>query len=411
MSKFKKPFVHAIFSILVCSMLISSIIILGENSNIVRAATTYQVTFATSGSGSTSPSGVLTYNSSQQVSISATPSSGFSFSSWSVSPSGAATFGNLASASTTATINGSCTITATFVQATYQVSFVVSGLGSIIPSGNQSYPSGQVVVLAATPNNGFVFGSWSASPSNATIFQDTFSPSSWVIIYGNCNITATFNLAQYQVTFAVSGNGLTSPSGTQSYLPGQQVPISATAGSGYSLASWGVSPSGAATFGNAVSASTTATINGNCTLTASFTQDAATPTPTTTSTPTPTLTLTPTPTPTSNISSTLTPTPTPSTKATPSPTTSHLTPTPLSTATSTSNKSKTDLLSVLPFSLIDLSLFFAVLSIILVPTSKLVPRYYQMIPSVIRKLEVAALVVSSLFLLTAAWQVITAIIG
>jgi hypothetical protein len=88
-----------------------------------------------------------------------------------------------------------------------------------------------------------------------------------------------------------------------------------------------------------------------------------------------------------------------------------VTPTPLSTATSTTYTSNTGVLSFLPFNLIDISLFFAVLSIILVPTSKLVPRYYQMIPSVIRKLEVAALVVSSLFLLTAAWQVITAIIG
>jgi hypothetical protein len=69
------------------------------------------------------------------------------------------------------------------------------------------------------------------------------------------------------------------------------------------------------------------------------------------------------------------------------------------------------LLAFLPFSLIDLSLFFAVLAIFLVPTSKLIPRYYQMIPSQVRKLELAALVVSSLFLLTAAWQVVVTILG
>ena len=56
-------------------------------------------------------------------------------------------------------------------QAAYQVSFAVSGLGSTNPSGIQSYSSGQVVVLSATPNSGFAFGSWSASPSNAATFQ------------------------------------------------------------------------------------------------------------------------------------------------------------------------------------------------------------------------------------------------
>jgi hypothetical protein len=65
----------------------------------------------------------------------------------------------------------------------------------------------------------------------------------------------------------------------------------------------------------------------------------------------------------------------------------------------------------LPFNLVDISLFFAVLAIILVPTSKLIPRYYQMIPSLVRKLELAALVVSVLFLLTAAWQVGAAILS
>jgi hypothetical protein len=65
----------------------------------------------------------------------------------------------------------------------------------------------------------------------------------------------------------------------------------------------------------------------------------------------------------------------------------------------------------LPLNLIDISLLFAFLAIILVPTSKLLPRYYQVTPSSIRKLEYAALVVSLLFLLTAAWQVIIAALG
>ena len=171
------------------------------------------------------------------------------------------------------------------------------------------------------------------SPSGAAQIGDNSSTSTFAIIYGSCNITANFNLASFRLILLQLVIVRLRPSGLQSYLPGSQVSVSAVAGSGFSFASWSVSPSGMATFLDAASASTMATINGNCTLTAYFNQISPTPTPATTPTPTPTSTISSTATPTN--SSTSTPTPTPTGTVNPTKTPLQSTPTPLSTATPT----------------------------------------------------------------------------
>ncbi|HLN46624.1 MAG TPA: hypothetical protein VK209_13035 [Candidatus Sulfotelmatobacter sp.] len=63
-----------------------------------------------------------------------------------------------------------------------------------------------------------------------------------------------------------------------------------------------------------------------------------------------------------------------------------------------------------PLGFWDISLFLAVLSIILLPTSKLIPRYYGMVETLIRRLEIAALTVSALFLITVAVRLMTTIL-
>jgi hypothetical protein len=84
-------------------------------------------------------------------------------------------------------------------------------------------------------------------------------------------VTATYQ-KEYQVTVTSSPStaGSTSPSGTAWYNAGASVSISATAGPGYTFASWSSSTS-AITIASTTSPSTTATINGAGTITASFT--------------------------------------------------------------------------------------------------------------------------------------------
>ena len=74
----------------------------------------FYVTMTASGPGTTSPSGSAWYNAGASISIRATPSSGHTFVDWS-SSTAEITIANAKSASTTATINGSGTMTATFV--------------------------------------------------------------------------------------------------------------------------------------------------------------------------------------------------------------------------------------------------------------------------------------------------------
>jgi hypothetical protein len=75
---------------------------------------------------------------------------------------------------------------------------------------------------------------------------------------------------QYQVSFAVSpsGRGTTTPSGTNVWEDAGVISISATANPGYAFSSW--SATGSITIANPSSASTTATISGLGTITATF---------------------------------------------------------------------------------------------------------------------------------------------
>jgi hypothetical protein len=75
--------------------------------------TQYQISFAVnpSGSGSTSPSGTNVWEDAGQLAVSATPSTGYTFSSW-ASDTASITFAYTSIPSTTATIGGPGTITA-----------------------------------------------------------------------------------------------------------------------------------------------------------------------------------------------------------------------------------------------------------------------------------------------------------
>ncbi len=239
---------------------------------------TYPVLFANSGGGTstTSPSGTQTYGHGQIVPINVSVATGYSFMSWNAT--GSIIIANPTLTSTTATINGAGTITATFNQSPYQVSFATRGGGSskTSPSGSQTYTAGQRITITANAANGYRFISWSSSGS--ITFTNSSSPITTATINTAGTITATFdatiNPITCQVSFTTKGGvGSTiSPSGTQTYTTSQQITVTANSGSGYVFANWSASPSGSASFDNANSATTKVAIQGSCTITAYFTQ-------------------------------------------------------------------------------------------------------------------------------------------
>jgi cell division septation protein DedD len=137
-------------------------------------------------------------------------------------------------------------------------------------------------------------GTGSVSPSGAASAM-TFTISAPSTVAWNWK-------TQYLVSFAVSpsGDGTTSPSGTNSWQDAGSISISGTSSYNYRFSSWSAdTPS--ITFGNSNTASTIAVISGPGNITANFVASpAATPTPTPVHTPTPTNSPTSSPQPTAS---------------------------------------------------------------------------------------------------------------
>jgi xyloglucan-specific exo-beta-1,4-glucanase len=114
-----------------------------------------------SGSGSVSPSSG-TYDTGKNVTLIATPASGYQFVSWSGDASGT-------NAITTVTMNSSKHVVANFAQQqTYRLSTLVSPFGSgtvTLSSPGGTYVSGTNVTLVATAAYGYRFGWWSGDAS------------------------------------------------------------------------------------------------------------------------------------------------------------------------------------------------------------------------------------------------------
>jgi len=214
--------------------------------------------------GTALTSGVAaTFNAGTSVSLQATPSANYTFTSWS---------GSLTSTINPATItmNGNKTITATFTEiVTYSLTVTftngtVTANGTALTSGvAATFNAGTSVSLQATPSANYIFTSWSGSLTGST------NPAT-ITMNGNKTITATFTPAvnySLTVTFAngtVTANGTALTSGVAvSYPSGTSVILEATPSAGYNFSSWSGSLTGSTN-------PETITMNGNKTISAIF---------------------------------------------------------------------------------------------------------------------------------------------
>ncbi len=238
--------------------------------------TQYQLTTAVTpaGSGTVSPncpSGCW-YNSGSNVSLQASPSSGFSFSSW----SGGLT-GNPTSVPMTAPQN----VTATFVSNGNLVAITIasspSGLTITVDGSNVTTPhtfnwspgTAHTIATTATQNAGqstqYVFTSWS---DGGALSHSINTPSS------AATFTASFT-TQYQLTTQHSPHGSISVSPTCSgsgcyFAAGTVVTLTAIPDSGYSFTGWSGATTGTAN-------PTTITMTAPASVGASFARGASRP--------------------------------------------------------------------------------------------------------------------------------------
>ena len=152
-----------------------------------------------SGGGTVNPSGTSWRDSGQSVSVSATASSGYAFSTWS---------GDLSSSAnpSSMTMNGPKRVTANFSQNqhTLTVSISPSGAGTVSKSPEKStYGYGDQVTLTATPSLAYVFNNWTGGATGTT------NPVT-LTINGNKTVTAFFSTP---AVLAPQG-GLVIPSGS-----------------------------------------------------------------------------------------------------------------------------------------------------------------------------------------------------
>ena len=154
---------------------------------------TTQYTLSTSvspaGSGSINPAGANWYNGGQSVSLSATASTGYTFSNWS---------GSLTHSTnpTSITMDGPKNVTANFSQNQYTLTVNInpSNSGSVTKSPNKSaYLHGEQVTLSASANSGYVFNSWSGSATGSS------NPVA-LTMNGNKAVTGNFSSASENVT-------------------------------------------------------------------------------------------------------------------------------------------------------------------------------------------------------------------
>jgi len=185
---------------------------------------------------------VCSYNyvSGAQVTLTATPSSGWVFGNW----SGCDQVNNNVC---TVTMNNNRTVTPTFTP-TYQLTVsktgngtVTSGDGYINCGGtcSHTYTSGAVVTLTASPDPNWVFTSWSGCDQvNNNVCT--------VTVNNNRTATATFT-PTYQLTVTETGSGtVTSSDGyiscgstcSHTYVSGTVVTLTASPAQGWGFASW-----------------------------------------------------------------------------------------------------------------------------------------------------------------------------
>jgi uncharacterized repeat protein (TIGR02543 family) len=126
------------------------------------------------GHGSTNPAvASYDYPEGTEVTITATPDSGWRFDSW----SGEVSYPYLAT--TAIVMSTDKVVTANFSQIMHSLTLATNGNGLVSPEvGTQSYAEGAEVTITATPDSGWQFDGWSgevADPDSATttVVMDT----------------------------------------------------------------------------------------------------------------------------------------------------------------------------------------------------------------------------------------------
>ncbi len=215
----------------------------------------YTLTVTPIGSGTVAVDPVqATYHYGDIVTLTPSADPGWTFIGWSGNATGSDN-------PLTYTIVGNTSITATFTQDEYTLTVTPIGSGTVaIDPVQATYHYGDIVTLTPTADPGWTFFGWGGQASGSE------NPLTYTII-GNTTISATFTQDEYTLTITPVGSGTVAVEPVQAtYHYGDVITLTPTADPGWTFSEWGGDASGS---NNPL----TITIQGNTTITATFTQD------------------------------------------------------------------------------------------------------------------------------------------
>ena len=225
----------------------------------------YDLTISsTEGGSATEPGeGVFTYDEGTVVDLVATPDGGYRFVEWTGDVGAIA---DVYDATTTITMNGDYAITANFIKQ-YDLTTSSTDGGSVTEPGEGmfTYDEGTVVDLVATPDAGYRFVNWTGDVSavaNVTAGRTT------IRMNGDYSVSANFVRQCTLTNTSTAGGSITAPGeGIFTYDAGTVVNLVATPASRYRFVNW---TGNVGTINSTNAASTTITMRGNYSITASF---------------------------------------------------------------------------------------------------------------------------------------------
>ena len=230
----------------------------------------YELTLTAGTGGKTTETTKRTYASgSAEVSVTATPNSGYRFNKWVKVSGGSACYViDETAATTNVHVRETCKIQATFVR-TYELK-LAAGTGGETNFTSKTVDTGSKVDISASPNQyGYRFDKWTSSSTNCTVADPTSSYTT-VTVKGACTVTASF---VQRNTFAIGPNiadaGTTSPYGYQTIDKGSSKSITATPNPSYRFDNW-TTTSTSCVIVDATNASTSVKVSADCSITANF---------------------------------------------------------------------------------------------------------------------------------------------
>ncbi len=201
-------------------------VIMNANKTVTAnfAINTYTLTVtATNGTVTKNPN-QATYDSNSTVQLTATPATGYHFTSWSGDLTGSTN-------PATVTMDANKNITANFAINTYTLT-VNAINGSVTKNPNlATYDSNATVQLTAIPATGYHFTNWSGDLSSSA------NPVT-VIMNANKTVTANFAINTYTLTVTATNGTVTKNPNQATYDSNSTVQLTATPATGYHFTNW-----------------------------------------------------------------------------------------------------------------------------------------------------------------------------